>query len=101
MGAVHRDGRGRRRAWSERGAAGIRVKRERNDQRGPGRRVSPQELRDYIEAVIDHPGDAIDEMEYAYWIEGLAFSRPTWLARWNEVARTLGREDKLYGVHKA
>jgi hypothetical protein len=97
MDPVPTPGRGIRRTWSERGAAGVRIKRERNEQRGPGTRVSPQELRDYIEGVIDHPGDAIDEMEYAYWIEGLAFSRPTWLARWNEVARTHGSEDTVYG----
>jgi hypothetical protein len=53
-------------------------------------------MRLYIEGVIDHPGDAIDEMEHAYWVEGLALSRGTWLARWNEVARALGRQDKVF-----
>jgi hypothetical protein len=72
---------------SERGRAAYGKKREMGGRRGPGRELSDDELRSYIERVKrEHPdAHVIDEQEYAYWIEGIAFSGGRFRRLWDDV----------------
>jgi hypothetical protein len=81
-------GGGRTANLSERHRKGIEAKRAAatsGAKRGPGRKVTQDELVDYIRAVLDANPDAnrSGEMEYAYWVDGIAFSRARWNAAWD------------------
>ncbi len=53
-------------------------------KRGPGRKVTDAELAEYISKVkaAGHGTTGNDELEYAYWVEGLALTRVRWNAAW-------------------
>jgi hypothetical protein len=72
---------------SERGRAAYTKKREMAGRRGPGRELTDDELRGYIEAANrEHPdAHVIDEQEYAYWIEGIALSGKRFRRLWHDV----------------
>lgn len=79
----------RKLSGSERGQQARAIKREKG-KRGPGKKVSADELAAYVAKVRKaHPGDSrSDAMEYAYWIDLLAFSRPAWNAAWEAAEPT-------------
>jgi hypothetical protein len=100
--AVDARSRGARQAWekmraagavpgqrqvSERGRAAYAKKRGMGGRRGPGRELTDDGLRAYIETVKrEHPGaHVIDEQQYAYWIEGIAFSGRRFRRLWDDV----------------
>lgn len=64
-----------------------RAEAKRAGKRGKGRKVTADELDAYVAGVrSEHPESSqSDELEYAYWIEKLAVSRPTWNAAWERV----------------
>jgi hypothetical protein len=57
-------------------------------KRGAGRRVTDAELNLYVATVqAEHPqATRNDELEYAYWVQGLAVTRSRWNAAWATVA---------------
>lgn len=57
-------------------------------KRGAGRRVTDAELNLYVATVqAEHPqATRNDELEYAYWVEGLAVTRARWNTAWATVA---------------
>jgi hypothetical protein len=94
--------RGSRRAWatmraegtvpgqrdqSERGRVARARKRELQGRRGPGRELTDDEFREYIASVLrEHPdAHVLDEQEYAYWIESLAFASRRFRRLWDDV----------------
>lgn len=56
-------------------------------KRGAGRRIGDTELHQYIaEVVAEHPqATRNDELEYAYWVAGLAVTRARWNTAWAAV----------------
>jgi len=75
---------------SERGRQAAAAKKEMGGKRGPGKEISDDELRAYIEGVRGAHPDAhvIDEQEYAYWVEGYSFSSKRFRRLWDEVETT-------------
>jgi len=60
------------------------VKSEKGGVRGPGKRLTEAEMLKYIRKVRAKRPDtsAVDEMEIAYWLEGIALSRTRWMQLW-------------------
>lgn len=73
---------------SSRGATAIAEKKARQNKRGPGRKITADELAAYVRDVrAKHPEATMsDELEYAYWIEKLAVSRGSFAAAWEAAA---------------
>lgn len=72
------------RVVNPRRAEALAENRRLNCKRGPGRKVTDEELSAYVEKVrAEHPeSDRTAELEYAYWVEKLAVSRGRWYAAW-------------------
>lgn len=74
-----------------RGERGLKAKAQAQKlgKRGPGRKVSDEELIAYVAKVrSEHPEtNASDELEYAYWIEKLAVNRDRFNRAWTEAAK--------------
>lgn len=67
---------------TERGRAASALRRQ--GPRGPGRRISDEELAVYVAKVKhEHPETSMGiELEYAYWVERMALSRTRWNKAW-------------------
>jgi len=85
---------------SERGRAASAKRRELGGRRGPGRELTDDQLRAYIEEVRrDHPdAHVIDEQEYAYWVEGIALGGKRFRRLWQE--NTTGVSDETDRVEE-
>jgi hypothetical protein len=86
---------------SERGREAYARKRKMGGRRGPGQELTDDELRDYIEKVLRDQRDphVIDEQEYAYWIEGFAFSGRRFRRLWNDVVTSAPEEAAVADGH--
>lgn len=75
-------GSGRGRATHARRAEANAIKAQ--GKRGAGRKVTDEELSAYVAKVkaAGHGTTGNDELEYAYWVEGLAVTRKRWNTAW-------------------
>lgn len=74
---------------SQRGERGQQARAvAKGGKRGPGRKVTEEELLAHITKVRkDHPeSSAADEIEWAYWVEGMAIGRYRFQEAWDKVA---------------
>jgi len=73
----------------DRGQQARQVAVKLNNQRGPGRKVTDEELVAYIRRVRKaHPTSTVRaEAEYAYWVEGMAIGNARFAAVWDTVKK--------------
>jgi hypothetical protein len=69
---------------SERHRAHVEARKACGGKRGPGRRLPEAEFQAYVaNARHEHgPEGSRTSMEYAYWVDRIAFSRATWVKAW-------------------
>ncbi len=82
-------GRTKRAAWNPRRVMAGDAQKAAGNRRGPGVKVSDEDLAAYVRKVrSEHPeSPRNDELEVGYWVEKLAISRPRWNAAWDAVDR--------------
>jgi len=73
----------------DRGQQARQVAVKLNNQRGPGRKLTDEELVAYIRRVRKaHPTSTVRaEAEYAYWVEGIAVGNARFAAIWDTVKK--------------
>lgn len=85
-------GLGRSSSKGPRGQEAAALKKATNDKRGPGKKISDEELVDYIvKARTEHPDStSADERQYAYWIAKLALAgNGRWDDAWKKATKRL------------
>jgi hypothetical protein len=72
------------RVGSERAALVNDTRKAAKNHRGPGRRLTFDELVAYVRQTrLDHPSESRHQgQEYAYWIDKIALSKTTWDKAW-------------------